>query len=401
MTHTRLNFDIKFVTGNEDDILRVEKLKPLKIFSEEVCAFSDALSKRLLKDNSAKKFSDVVTFAFWCRKASIKQMATAYSEDLNSRLGRGIIFHIAPSNVAVNFAYSFIAGILAGNANIIRLPSKNFPQVEIICDAINEILRTDFKNLSPYIFMLRYGHEKEVTDFFSSICDVRVIWGGDDTIKNIRQSPLKARAVEITFADRYAVAVIQADEYLKSVDKARIAKDFFNDTYLTDQNACSSPKVIVWLGNEKRLARETFWKNLQVLIDAEYNFRQIQAVDKAVKFFMLAADEDLKLIPSKNNRLTRAEIFDLNHLTNFDFNSGFFIEYEAENLSEIFPICGERCQTLAHYGLDEETVKNFVLSSAPKGIDRIVELGRTLDFSLTWDGFDLIRSMSRKIFTKS
>ena len=70
-------------------------------------------------------------------------------------------------------------------------------------------------------------------------------------------------------------------------------------------------------------------------------------------------------------------------------------------ISEILPICGERCQTLALYGLDEETVKNFVLSSAPKGIDRIVELGRTLDFSLTWDGFDLIRSMSRKIFTQS
>ena len=31
----------------------------------------------------------------------------------------------------------------------------------------------------------------------------------------------------------------------------------------------------------------------------------------------------------------------------------------------------------------------------PKGIDRVVPLGRTLDFSLNWDGYDLIYSMSR------
>ena len=33
----------------------------------------------------------------------------------------------------------------------------------------------------------------------------------------------------------------------------------------------------------------------------------------------------------------------------------------------------------------------------PRGVDRIVPIGRTMDFSLMWDGYDLIRSMSRRI----
>ena len=33
----------------------------------------------------------------------------------------------------------------------------------------------------------------------------------------------------------------------------------------------------------------------------------------------------------------------------------------------------------------------------PAGVDRIVPIGRTMDFALVWDGVDLIRTMSRAI----
>ena len=50
----------------------------------------------------------------------------------NFRLGRGCVFHISPSNVPVNYAYSLVVGLLTGNTNIVRISSKDFPQVEII-----------------------------------------------------------------------------------------------------------------------------------------------------------------------------------------------------------------------------------------------------------------------------
>ena len=34
---------------------------------------------------------------------------------------------------------------------------------------------------------------------------------------------------------------------------------------------------------------------------------------------------------------------------------------------------------------------------APRGVDRIVPVGRTLDFALVWDGHDLIRELSRVV----
>lgn len=33
----------------------------------------------------------------------------------------------------------------------------------------------------------------------------------------------------------------------------------------------------------------------------------------------------------------------------------------------------------------------------PHGVDRVVPMGKSMDFNLVWDGYDLIRSLSRKI----
>lgn len=49
------------------------------------------------------------------------------------------------------------------------------------------------------------------------------------------------------------MAVIDAIEYnrLDEKEKLKTARKFYNDTYLTDQNACTSPKIVVWLFDDK------------------------------------------------------------------------------------------------------------------------------------------------------
>ena len=59
-------------------------------------------------------------------------------------MGRGTVLHITPSNVPTNFAYSMVFGLLSGNNNIIRLPSKNFLQVKILCEILKNYLQKDF-----------------------------------------------------------------------------------------------------------------------------------------------------------------------------------------------------------------------------------------------------------------
>ena len=391
------HFDrVIYALGSAEVEAEMKNAPPLPIFSEEAHAFLAALSARILADAEAKAYPDVVTLGFWCRPASIHRMQHNYDSEEN-RLGRGIVFHVAPSNVAVNFAYSCIAAFLAGCASIVRLPSKDFPQVALLCRLFSETL-AEFPALVPYFIFVRYGHEQDVNEHYTRMAQTRVIWGGDATIGEIRRAPLAPRANEITFADRHSIAVLNADAYLAAADKARIAQDFYNDTYLSDQNACTAPHFIIWVGAEVAEAQEVFWTTLHGLVRTRYTLQAVQTVDKLTQVYRLGACFEARQIEMPDNLITRVCVAQLTEeLSAYRAGSGFFIEYDAKELSEIRPLCGISCQTLSYYGVDRDSLLQEILAMRPAGVDRIVPIGRTMDFALVWDGGDLIRTMSRAI----
>jgi len=398
--------NIKYVVGDYMSLEMMINVPAHQIFADEVIEFLDSISKILLHNKQARNYPDVTTFAFWCRKASTMKMKQSFQDKVSNnngyRLGRGIAFHIAPSNVAVNFAYSMVAGLLAGNANIVRLPSNEFAQVDIICDAINEVLDNNSK-LKPYFIMVKYGHVNEINEAFSFLCDTRVIWGGNKTIHTIRQSALKPRATEICFADRYSISIINSDAYLDIPNKNTIAEKFYNDTYLNDQNACTSPKLVVWMGNNINIAKELFWNELHEYIVSKYELQAVQSVDKLNALYKFGATKyetyNGKFISTDNdNLITRVEIDKiLDDLMDSCCNSGFFFEYIANDLKELLPICKTELQTIGVLGVPKEQIISFIKDNRPKGIDRVVPIGNTLNFDLVWDGYDLICQMSRLI----
>ncbi len=390
---------INFLTGSADEVINLSSI-PAKIpFDDEIINFLDDLSRYLMQDSEAKLYPDIITFAFWIRKSSVNNMREKFNNK-NFRIGRGTAFHIAPSNIPVNFAYSLVSGLLTGNANIVRIPSKNFDQVRIINQAVNIILKK-YDSLKNYIILVRYEHDNYINNFLSSIADIRIIWGGNETIKELRKSPLNPRSIEITFADRYSLTVIDAEYYLLQNNKTRISENFYNDTFLTDQNACTSPNAIIWLGDKERInaAKKIFWHEFHETARKKYNLLPIQAINKLTSAFICASKiPDCEILNSNDNLLVRINLKYLSpDIMNYRDNSGFFFEYDCNNnILEIKNLCNDkRCQTISY--IANRDIFTSLINSGVKGIDRIVSIGRTLDFALIWDGYDLISTMTRII----
>ena len=77
-------------------------------------------------------------------------------------------------------------------------------------------------------------------------------------------------------------------------------------------------------------------------------------------------------------------------------NSGFFFEYECNDITDIRDICNDkRCQTLSYIGDKDMFIP--LIELGVKGIDRIVPIGHTMDFDLIWDGYNLPALLSRTI----
>jgi len=378
------------------------KQKPLAPFSNEVAAYLNDLSKTLNKDPRVRQYPDVATFSFFCRKANLSKLKEKFSDKDNVRLGRGIVFHVAPSNVPVNFAFSLVAGLLAGNSNIIRVPSKNFDQVSIIVDAINKISEQEMHGeIANRIALVRYDRDSAATGKISQDCDVRVIWGGDDTIGRIRQNPLPPRSFDITFADRYSICAINADQFIGEANKESVVNGFYNDTFLFDQNACTSPHLVVWVGAEEnvRNSQSVFWDSLHSLVKENYQVQPVSAVDKITSFYSQAiSGNNIQLEDKKDNYIFRLKIKDLSEdLDQFRCHSGYFAEYHAASLSKLVKIINRKYQTLSYYGFSKSELVDFIREVKPVGVDRIVPIGQTMDFSLNWDGYNLIVGLTRAL----
>ncbi|MCM1185097.1 MAG: hypothetical protein NC251_02565 [Lachnoclostridium sp.] len=389
---------IIYLVGDGLQIMNMPNLSSRIPFDEDVVSFLSVLSKELMQSTEAKAYPDVVTFGFWIRAASLLQLEEKFGfHDNLIHLGNGTVFHIAPSNVPVNFAYSLVVGLLMGNANIVRIPSRDFPQVNIIVRAIKKVL-SEHEVIKPYISLIRYGRERQINDVLSAMADVRVIWGGDATIKEIRKSPLSPRSTEITFADRFSIAVIDSDVYLQSGDKERIALNFYNDTYLSDQNACTSPRLVVWIGSRKEEAKFKFWELLHELVRDKYNFQSIMSVNKLTSAYLMAAHEQgTEIIPSEDNLLVRVRVPKANkNIIDFRDNSGYFFEYDCDDLRDLWELCNEkRIQTIGLLG-DSAMLRPLILSGV-KGIDRIVPIGKTMNFDFLWDGYNLAERLTRTV----
>lgn len=384
---------LEYVVGDESVVENMPKVAALPPFADEVVEFFNDLSKVIMRNG--RGFSDVMTFGFWCRKSALMAQKANYS-GLERRLGRGIVFHSTPSNVPVNCAFSFAAGLLAGNANIVRLPAKDFPQVQIITDAVKEVLATTHPEMAPYICMVKYPPSLEITNLFSGMCNSRVVWGGDATIAEIRQSPLQPRTNEVNFADRYSFAVIDGEEFLRASDRDAIVQNFYNDTYFSDQNACTAPRIIVWLRDVSGEAKKLFWEMVLTYAREHYKISPVQTIGKINALYKAAANLDISQVSVMQPLLTRIQVSHLDPvLMNYRYNSGFFYEYDAASLTDILPIALNKSQTVTYYGLTREQIIKFVNEDHPQGVDRFVPMGKSMDFTLVWDGYDLIETLSR------
>ncbi|WP_434309622.1 acyl-CoA reductase [Hominifimenecus sp. rT4P-3] len=394
------SLNIQFLTGNADDLGHMAEIPVRPMFDERTVEFLGALSKEILRDRRTKEYADVVSYAFWIRKSSLEKVKRDYGK-MGERIGRGVAFHIAPSNVPVNFAVSFTSALLAGNACIVRVSNKPFVQVDIIAEAVRRLFEGDFPDMRSYLLLVRYEHSDDVTQYLSSLCDIRIIWGGNQTIHKIRQSSLPPRAIEMAFADRYSLAFIQSDEYLARKEYEKVAEGFYTDTYYTDQNACSSPRMVVWSGRQIEKAKTIFWENLERIVRERYQMAPILAIDKRMALCALSSKFEGVHLEQSDNVICRVAVDQLfPELMNYKMGGGYFFEYEMEKLEELIPILGKSCQTLSYYGWEASEIQSMVFDSGVRGVDRIVPLGHTMDLAFVWDGYHMIETMSRIVYVQ-
>ncbi|MFC6334883.1 acyl-CoA reductase [Paenibacillus septentrionalis] len=388
---------------NGETVLKhLSEVPTLTPFHETVLSFIQALSKRFVQ---LRQYPEAVALGFWMRKANIAALQQQWEQVTGQCVikARGTVFHIAPSNVDTIFVYSWILSLLAGNRNMIRVSSKQQAQQNILLQAIvDELSNPHFQELAERNVVFTYEHHDQTTAELSMLSHVRVVWGGDETVDAIRRVPLAPMASELVFPDRFSMSLIhaQAMDMLNDQALQQLAEQFYNDAYWFDQLACSSPRLVVWEGKADQIERAQmrFWQMLeQVIRSKTIELAPAVQVQKLTTSMLLASQNDT-IKASHGMWYSRVLVDQLgDDIRERHCGGGFFVEKLIRDLSELSRIIVDKDQTLTYFGYSKDQLLQLINQIGSRGIDRVVPIGKALDFQETWDGQSFLRSFTREI----
>jgi hypothetical protein len=378
----------------------------LQPFDQISIDFITTISKEILSNPQYKSFPEIIALGFWMRKTHIQKLEQIFKSQTKQsfKIGRGIAFHITPSNVDTMFVYSWFLSLLVGNSNIIKLSTTKSIQTKILLDLIQKTINlSKYQTIKEKTILLTYTHNDDITYQLSHLADIRIIWGGDNTIEHIRQIPIKPSSTELIFADKFSFSIISAAHLIKQKSIQKLIELFYNDSFIFNQMGCSSIRSIVWIGDDKQVheAQQIFWNSLENYVQANPP-QDIVAADinnKLVTAYKLAIESNqIKKIIQDTPYLYRIQYENFKDFQiSLHCGSGLFYECCETSLEKLFRQTNKHYQTISYYGLSKEKIIKALQNTYPIGIDRIVPIGKSLNFSYIWDGFNLLDSLTREI----
>lgn len=371
-------------------------------FEEPVMEFLSQLSMRIRRER--KEYEELAAFGFWCRRTHLEELRKRY-EDGRPRLGRGNVFHVPASNVPLLFAYSLVMGLLAGNSCTVRLSSGIQDQDLLLCSIMEELLLCPgYEDVRKRISVFSCRRDSPLVGELMGACDGCIVWGGDRTIREIRSMPMKADGVFLGFPDRFSVCILDTESVgaLGEDELNSLVRRFYNDTYVLDQNACSSPGYVIW--NQKEETEETkgirarWWDR----VAGKAMAYPLDAHKATVKYERLCscamASEEPWEITCRGNRLYTIGLPRVpEHPERLRGIFGMFFEITGDWKEAVRQMASGRLQTITYHGIREQDLVDFVIKNRLPGVRRIAAAGRAGEMDLVWDGQDVIAMLSRQI----
>ena len=378
-------------------------------FDSKTIDFLDQLSRRILKDSNSANRPELLALGFWLRKSQLNRIAKEQQTSNQSQelilSPVGVVFHICPTNVDTMFMYSMVISLLVGNKNILRISSRSENSaVLVLLRHINELMtKAEFSRFQEYINVITYTHDEQISRFLSLNCNARLIWGGDQTIQTFHKFETRPRTKDIIFADRVSISILGSSRLieLNKKDWENFVVKFYRDAYTFDQKGCSSPQIIYFLGDP--LSNKEAIKLLEEKVSdfLESNYENDTASMATLKLNRMVDDSLAGILQEHHGSNLFKLVIVKNEIDTTSLQScggGYFYSKEVEDLSQLKNLSIPKVQTITHFGLNNNQITDLSELSLGEGIDRIVKLGNALKFDYIWDGYNLVKELSRSVY---
>lgn len=391
-----------------------EKKRVLKeIPTEAIIKILSSLGREMVRDTELLQKEGMFYLASWLRESNLLDYLETNFSDKNildryvkvkekqiKAQPRGLVCHWIAENVPTLALFSLFQSIICKNSNILKISEdckENMVSVvkklENIRVDLNGKLYEGGKILETFSFVVFPYQDIELSGEMSKIADCKVIFGGKEAVKAIKNLPEKEHCETIIFGPKYSFAIIDEE----NAENSDIFKKIVQDIIIFNQAACSSPHVLFYEKKDglsvKDVAlklKDAFEESARKKPKENINPSTLaKVINKRGEYFL---DPEKSILCSK--QLDWSILIDKNLQLEEPVGSRTIFLKEVKDVLDVVPLITNKVQTLG-VALSTEKLIKLADEVSFKGIARVVPIGEMNNYDTPWDGLLFMNRLVR------
>jgi len=312
----------------------------------------------------------------------------------------GVIGHWPAGNIEIQPILSMTCALLGGNAALVRIPRGLGELTRLL---VKKLVESDPEEiLTRRIFLAAFEHDnRDLHEAMARVVDGAMIWGGRESVLQVRSLPFPHWAHLAVFGPRISVAAMDAAAWTNEAERDSWCARLARDVWQFEQQACSSPQVLLLEKDSSHSVAELA-PSLKRAFEGENHAHPRKSIPAAMTSAIAQARTSWLL-----DDAGRDAVFPTTPDWTLLFGKGYEIPQptqgrtlailEVDNLFDPIVKFDGNIQTLGLGVKDPALEKELVELAGRRGVDRIVKLGQMHVFTSPWDGVDIIRPMVRMV----
>ncbi|SPF40205.1 putative Long-chain-fatty-acyl-CoA reductase [Candidatus Sulfotelmatobacter kueseliae] len=312
----------------------------------------------------------------------------------------GVVGHWPAGNIEIQPVLSLTCALLGGNGCLVRVPSGLVETTRLILEKLLEVDQAGL--LTKRLFLASFDHAR--TDLHAAIAqtvDGAMIWGGAESVSEVRALPFPHWARVVVFGPRLSVAAMDAGAWGCRNERPSWCRRIARDVWQFEQQACSSPQTL-FLERGDDCDPGEFVEDLKCAFQEENRAHPRREIEPALTSAICQARASWLLDDAANRAwfpgspdwtILLGKGVDIPEPTQGRTLSVLV----AEDLMEVVSRFDGTVQTLGLAIKDAAREETLAAAAGRHGVDRVVRLGQMHVFGSPWDGVDLVRPMVRLV----
>lgn len=310
---------------------------------------------------------------------------------------RGLVCHWLAGNVQVLGIFALVQSILAKNVNLLRVSSRDNGVFTDMLETFRgeqytthdgyTIKGDDLLKTIAVVYYSRYANE--LGEEMSKHADARIAWGGAESVETIANYPSRIGTETVVFGPKLSFSVIAKESLNNEHEAKKLARRLSVDISVFDQAGCASPHNL-YIEKGGSVSPELF---INMLADAMKK-TEIQIPKPKMSTEQISQVHSIRGVYDFKGKVNGSSsmswtllVEDKNELENPVYSRVLFIHPVDSIFESINNITGN-IQSIGISAPEDKAIKYAELAT-DKGVARLPQLGRMLNFEMPWDGIIL------------